>query len=120
MKVMICHYDNDRDLVDSLIMCLRAGFLSEQYFCRSKCITYDPNISGNDLWQISRIFYKGVHEFKMPESFEIHLKGLEVKTMRLIKGNWSFIEIIAAKLLSKEYLTVDGLNELWKLHQLKK
>ena len=111
---------NNYDLNDYTIMCLRAGSIAEQYYCWTKCIIYDPDISGNDLWQISRLFYEGKLKFKLRESFEIHIKGLEEETERFIKTHWSFVEIIAKNLLIKEKLTVERINELWKHFQFTK
>jgi DNA-directed RNA polymerase specialized sigma subunit len=46
--------------------------------------------------------------------------ALEEETERLIKKHWPFVEYIAKKLLMKEKLTVEVINDLWKNFQLKK
>ena len=107
----------NNDLNDCLIMCLRAGSLAEKYYCWYKCINYDPQMSGNDLWQISRLFYEGKHKFTLRKSFEDHIKSLEEETDKLLKMNWPFIKIIAKRLLVKKRLAVEEISELWKHFQ---
>ena len=109
---------HNKDLLNDIIMCVRAGSLAEKYYCWRKCISYDPQISGNDIWQISRIYYEGNHKFTDYESFEEHIRSIEGETERLIKMHWPFIEIIARQLLIKKVLTVEEVNKLW-LHYKK-
>lgn len=109
------HYakDNDKIAADIIIMCLRAGSLSEKYYCWLKGINYDDAISGNDLWQISRISYAGKNE---SVRFEDHLKGLEYKTQKIILNHWRFVITLARRLLGKEYLPVSEIYELWAIY----
>jgi hypothetical protein len=95
---------------DDKIMCLRAGPLSEKYYCRLKCINCDSEISGDDLWQISRLFYEEKSESL---NFEKHITGLEEKTEKLIKMHWSFIIIIADQILTKKELKIEEIIDLW-------
>jgi hypothetical protein len=111
----LVQYDN-KDMRDNKIMCIRAGSLAEQYYCLRNCIKDDIQISGNDLWQISRIYHEGKHKFNCYASFDKYIKRLEVETERLIKIHWSFVEIIAQNLLTEKRLTADQINELWKNH----
>lgn len=110
---------NNKELRDDTIMCIRAGSIAEKYYCWRKCINYDPQMSGNDLWQISRLYYEGKHKFKCYESFEKHIRSLERETERLIKIHWSFVEIIAQNLLKNKTLTASQINELWENHFVK-
>jgi hypothetical protein len=104
---------HNKDLRDDIIMCVRAGSLAEKYYCWRKCINYDPQVSGNDIWQISRIYYEGKHKFTDYESFEKHIRDLEGEMERLLTMHWSFIKIIARQLLIKKVLTVEEANKLW-------
>lgn len=112
--------NNDKELRDDTIMCIRAGSLAEKYYCWIKCINYDPQISGNDIWQISKLYHEGATKLKWQEGFENHINSLEAETERLIKVHWSFVEIIAQNLLTNKKLTVGEINELWKDHFMKK
>lgn len=91
-----------------VIMCLRAGPLSEKQYCQLKCINYDSGISGDDLWKISRLFYEEKGDSLY---FDKYLKRLDVKTEKLLKMNWSFIIIVARQLLKKD-LSVKEINDL--------
>ena len=112
--------NNDKELRDDIIMCLRSGSLAEKYYCWINCIIYDSKMSGNDIWQISRLYYEGAYKLKWQEGFENHINNLEIETERLIKVHWSFIEIIAQNLLKNRKLTVEEINESWKDHLMKK
>lgn len=110
----------NKELRDNQIMCVRAGSVAEKYYCWLKGINYDPQMSGNDIWETSRLYYEGKHKFKVRESFEKHLKGLDEETERLIKTHWSFVEIVVQNLLKNKKLTAGEIYELWKNHFIKK
>jgi hypothetical protein len=95
-------------------MCLRASSLAEKLYCLIKNITYDPQMSGNDIWQTSRLYYEMEHKFRGYESFEKHIRGLEEETEKLIKMHWSFVLNIAQQLLIKKKLTVEEIIDLGK------
>lgn len=103
-------YSKNEGANDDIIMCLRAGTLSEKYYCWRKCISFDPGISGDDLWHISRISYTGKNE---SVNFENHLKDLEYETENIILTHWSFVIILARRLLGKKYLPISEIYELW-------
>lgn len=106
----------DGKVNDNVIMCLRAGPLSEKYYCWLKCINYDPGMSGDDLWQISRLFYEEKHE---SPNFEKYLRVLEEKTDELLKIHWPFVMIIAKKFINKKDLTIEEITDLWEKFLIK-
>jgi hypothetical protein len=108
-------YSNYRDQRDKIIMCLRAGSLSEKHYCGLKCINYDPGMSGDDLWKISRLFYEEKHQSL---NFEDHIKSLDEETEKLITEFWPFIVTVTRKLLIKKNLEVSEIHELWEKFQM--
>ena len=108
---------NISDLNDSLIMCIRAGCLTEKNYCWRRCINFDPEIPGTDMWQISRLFYEEKNNITWRESFEKHMNDLDKETENLLKKHWSFVRIIARSLFNNKALTIEEINRLWLLHK---
>ena len=112
--------NNINDLNDSLIMCVRAGCLTEKNYCWRRCINFDPEIPGTDMWQISKLFYEERNNITWRDGFDKHINDLDKETERLIKKHWSFVRIIARRLYNNKVLTVEEINKLWLLHNNKK
>lgn len=100
---------NSGKFKDYVIMCLRAGPMSEKHYCHLKCISYDTGISGDDIWKISRLFFEGNNE---SVNYEKHLRVLEDETEKIIKSNWPFVTTIAKEVFRKSSLTINEINEL--------
>ena len=102
--------NNEGILNDNVIMCLRAGPLSEKNFCLQESVIYDSDMTGDDLWQISRLFFDEKYH---PTDFEKHLQRLDKETEELLKEHWDFVVIIAGKFIQGNDLTVKEINRLW-------
>jgi hypothetical protein len=99
------------ELTDDIIKCLRAGPLTEKYYCWTKCINYDSGISSDDLWEISKLCYKGKNG---TGNFETHIKVLEEETEKLLKVHWPFIIQVARRILTREEMTNGEIAGLWQ------
>ena len=102
---------------NDIIMCIRAGSIAERYYCWIECINYDPPISGDDLWMISRLYYEGKHKIR---NFEEHIRGIDEETEVLIKKHWSFVMIVAGQLIIRNRLTTEEIKGFWNNYQLTK